>query len=589
MLEGLNEKQKEAVLAEGHVLLTACPGSGKTRVLTYKIAHELQKLPYSKRIIVAVTFTNRAAEEIKSRLLRMNIEPDKLWAGTIHSFCLEWILRPYAGYLDELKNGFVIADEYKSEEIIDQLKEEWELEGWVKPSTKINADGSLDETEYVTLIEDYHEILIEQKLIDFDQMLYFSFKLLNQYPAIAQTLSNLFHLVCVDEYQDTQELQYAILSKIIAAKNGKTKAFVVGDKDQAIYGSLGGIAKSAEELKIQFGNVNITEKELSGNYRSTQRIIDFYSNFQSSGIDIDSLCGYAADRGLIGFSNQDISRDDLENVIAELIKKSLDAGIPENEICVLAPQWQLVIPMGRKLKRLLPSVNFDALGLSPLQKNRENTWFKFARLFLVTPSPNMYFIRNKWAEELLKELENIGIVLWEDSELRPRKLLKVLNAISSTENDGLDYLRDCFEQSLTQLGIEIDQFPQLKFHRDYFFEGAQKRLDREEFDYARDIANFKRLFMHKSGVVVNTCHGIKGEEFHTVIAFGLLNGYIPNWNEYDKVTSARKLLYVICSRAKKELYLISENGRTTRSGNPYYTTPLLNGLTYSYDAVFQAD
>lgn len=584
MLEGLNEQQRNAVTTEGHVLLTACPGSGKTRVLAFKVAYELPKIADSKKRIVALTFTNRAADEIKKRLVRIDIDPSKLWAGTIHSFCLEWILRPYASYLDELKNGFVVADEYKSEELISTLKEEYSLEYWVRITTRRLTDGSFAEPElkYHALLAEYDAILKENKLIDFDLMLFYAYRLLDRLPKIGQTLNNLFHLICVDEYQDTQELQYAILSKIISVPRSKTLLFLVGDKDQAIYGSLGGVAKTPEEIKAMFGGIKIVEKELSGNYRSTQRVIDYYRNYQTATIDIESLCEHAKESGVITF-NKSVHKDNLAEYVAQVIQENINAGIPEREICVLAPQWWLVIPMGRKLKALLPSVNFDAIGLSPLLKNKENIWFKVSRLFLVLPSPKMYLIRSRWASELAEELDGLNVQILRNVENKSKGLLKVINSISSEENDGLKYLEECFRILLQKLEVELDTYPTLRLHWEYFFESSRKRLKNPEFDYAKDIISFRRLFSHNSGVVVNTCHGIKGEEFHTVIAFGLLHGYIPNWNEDDAENASRKLLYVICSRSKKNLHLVSETGRKTGAGRPYLMTGHLRETEFQYD------
>jgi DNA helicase-2/ATP-dependent DNA helicase PcrA len=584
MLEGLNDQQKAAVLAPGHILLTACPGSGKTRVLIFKVAHELAKIVETKKLIIALTFTNRAADEIKKRLVRMDIDPAKLWAGTIHSFCLEWVLRPYTSYLKELKNGFVVADEYKSEELISNLKKDYGFEWWERITTRLSTDGSFSELDhkYHELLDEYHQALRADKLIDFDLMLYYAYKLLNTYPKIGKTLNNIFHLVCVDEYQDTQELQYAILSKIIDVENNKTLLFMVGDKDQAIYGSLGGVAKSIEEVTLQFGGLDIKKMELSGNYRSSQRVIDYYRNYQSTNINIESLSRYAHEPGVITF-NSEVSKDALGKHIAIIIQQNIDSGIPEHEICVLAPQWWMVIPMGRQLQALLPNVHFDAIGLSPLLKNKENIWFKISRLFLVTPSPKMYLVRNRWAIELVDEFERLGIHLLPEIEKKNKSLLKLINSITSDEEDGLIYLEQCFKSLLSLLDITIEEHSSLRQHWEYFFDGARKRLTNPEFNYAKDITSFKRLFSHDSGVVVNTCHGIKGEEFLTVIAFGLLHGYIPNWKEYDAVNAARKLLYVICSRSKKHLHLISENGRTTKSGRPYCITGHLSTLKYQYD------
>ncbi|RKO72546.1 ATP-dependent helicase [Sphingobacterium puteale] len=582
MLDGLNPLQREAVLAPGHILLTACPGSGKTRVLAHKVAYELEKVKESKKIIVALTFTNRAAEEIKKRLLKMDVSPKNLWAGTIHSFCLEWILRPYAGYINEIKNGFVIADEYKSEELISTLKETHGFNNWTRLTTRRNCDGSFAEPNILLhdILTEYHKTLTDQKLIDFDLILYYSYKVLIDYPKIGKTLNNMFHLIAVDEYQDTQELQYAILSKIIKVPNNKTLVFMVGDKDQAIYGSLGGVAKSVQEISNQFGHIAISEYELSGNYRSSQRVIEYYRHYQSSDIIIESLCEHAHERGLITF-NKNIDKDNLGKYIADIIQQNLDNGVPESEICVLAPQWWLVIPMGRKLKGLLPKVNFDAIGLSPLAKNKENIWFKVARLFLVDPSPKMYFVRGRWVVELINELESLGVIFLQDNNKKPKALLKIINSISSDKDDGLLYLEDCFNTFLVHLNIEIENHPTLELHWQYFFESSKKRLENPEFDYAKDILSFKRLFSHSSGVVVNTCHGIKGEEFHTVIAFGLLDGYIPHASDLDPIDASRKLLYVICSRSKKHLHLISE--KRIRYRQQMVVSTNLRDLNYFYD------
>lgn len=582
MLKGLNEQQRDAVIAGGNILLTACPGSGKTRALTYKIAYELSQIGDSKKTIVAVTFTNRAADEIKKRLHTLNTDDSNLWAGTIHAFCLEWIIRPYMCYMDELKNGFTISDEFNSRRIIDELKQENGLRFWDQVVTRYTVDGTIEETVYPAIVNEYHRILASDKMIDFDQILHYAYQLISRFPKIAETLKNLFHLICVDEYQDTQELQYAILAEIMKASMGKCSIFMVGDADQAIYGSLGGVAKTLTEINTQFGNIDLTSKELSGNYRSNQEIIDYYRNFQSSNIEIEALGKNANDVSFINYDTE-THKDNLPQRIAQIIQEKLDEGIPENEICVLSPTWYMVIPLGRKLKSLLPDVSFDAVGLSPLLKNRENVWFNIARLFLVEPSPNYYTTRKRWASELINELEKLNITFLENEVYKSKKLLKIINSIICDEQDGLTYLEKVFDILMGRLKVTVSDYPNLTQLYETFFEGARQRLANEDFDLARDIVSFRRMFRSQSGVVVNTCHGIKGEEFDTVICSGLLYGKLPNWNEVNKNDAANKLLYVICSRAKRQLYLISETGRTTNSGNPYYATLQLKQLAYTYD------
>ena len=117
----LNQEQSDAIVNDSNVLLIACPGSGKTRTLTYKIAYELSKLNNTKQHIIAITYTNRSADEIKERIELLGVDTKQLWIGTIHSFCLEWILRPYSLYLPALKNGFRVINSFDSEKIITQI------------------------------------------------------------------------------------------------------------------------------------------------------------------------------------------------------------------------------------------------------------------------------------------------------------------------------------------------------------------------------------------------------------------------------------------------------------------------------------
>lgn len=587
MYNQLNPEQKIAVESTGHVLLTACPGSGKTRVLTYKVAYELE-CKHPKSYVIAITFTNRASDEIKHRIDKLSIDDTYLWSGTIHSFCLEWIIRPYAGMLEELKNGFSVADEYTSRELLKTAKEESGLNvNTYFINTRWNTSG-----EYFDLnpsnrnvLDIYHEMLKSKKLIDFDLILFYAFKILNSYPKIGKTLNTLFHIICVDEYQDTGELQYAILSKIIAVDEGKTRLFMVGDKDQAIYDSLGGVAKEINEIKSEFGNIDITPLELLGNYRTCQRIIDYYRTFQTANIEIESRCSYAEELGLITY-NHILDKDDLPQYISRIIKENLNSGIPEKDICVLAPQWFLVIPMGRQLKGLLPDVNFDAVGLSPLYSSRENIWYKVARLFLVEPSSRMYFNRIRWAKELIQDFFNFGIILYKDDDCGYKKILRTINSIKSKETEGNQYLFECFTKFLSLININIEHYVQLKEAHKKFFENLKEKLDDPKFGYAREIQFFKKIFEQSSGVVVNTCHGIKGEEFHTVIAFGILDRYIPHRSATNPIESANKLLYVICSRAKKNLHLISETGRVYKEGWQYYSyvpTDNIEQVNYDYD------
>jgi superfamily I DNA/RNA helicase len=578
----LNDEQIDAVKAKGNVLITACPGSGKTRVITHKIAFEIEQLAGSKKYLVALTYTNRAADEIKRRVEKFNIETDRLWTGTIHSFCLEWIIKPYVGNIPELANGFTIIDEIESEEIISELKNKYGVNRYASIKRVYNLDGSFETNDinYLPLIEEYKQIIHQDKKIDFDDILYYAYRLLKTYSIVPLRLSNLFELICVDEYQDTQELQYAILAEIVKSRDNKTRIFFVGDVCQAIYGSIGGIAKSKEEISVQFGKITIEDLQLTGNYRSNQRIIDYYSYYQVQPIVIQAVSGIAKNPGLISYDTQ-TNKEDVHVVISNLIVEALKKGVPPSEICVMAPRWWMILPMGRKLKSLLPHIDFDAFGLSPFRKIRDNIWYRVIRLFLTTPSNSNYAIRYQWASELLIAIEEFVPSFLHDIHNRKRYLLRVINHFKSKEINSLNYINECLSYFIQKFSLPVDDSPELLGRRDIFDAVIKAELSKEEFDYATEISVLKRIFNTKSGVVVSTCHGVKGEEYDTVIAFGLLDGYIPNWNDADKKAS-HKLLYVMCSRAKNHLYLISEKGHRLKYGERA-PTPVLVAVQYNYD------
>ena len=124
---------------------------------------------------------------------------------------------------------------------------------------------------------------------------------------------------------------------------------------------------------------------------------------------------------------------------------------------------------------------------------------------------------------------------------------------------------------------------------DLFFKGIQSRLDDKEFNVPSDTASFKSFYREMTGIVINTCVGVKGEEFETVIAYGLLNGYIPHWNEIfhgNPEEASKKLMYVICSRAKNNLHLLCERGRMTKNNKSEYQ---INGhlaeINFVYDVI----
>lgn len=283
----LNSEQTQAVLLPGSVFLVACPGSGKTRTLTYKIAYELSRLESDRQFIVAITYTHRAADEIQERIEDLGVDTSQLWIGTIHSFCLEWIIKPYGIYEPNLAHGYRVIDQHEREKLLERLCAPYAAQRvtyydcdyyFTANGYYLGCPSKAKHSSIHLILAEYFRILADSRQIDFELILWHASRLIEQNPAISTLLSNLFALVLVDEYQDTKQIQYGILSAILRAGAGAARLFMVGDPNQAIYGSLGGYPIEIEELRRLTG-IPIAEQELSQNYRSSNRIVDYFSNF----------------------------------------------------------------------------------------------------------------------------------------------------------------------------------------------------------------------------------------------------------------------------------------------------------------------
>lgn len=589
----LNKEQEDAIYEENSILLIACPGSGKTRTLTYKIAYELSRLKSEKEYIIAITYTNSAADEIKERVELLGVDISQLWIGTIHSFCLEWILRPYSLYLKELKNGFRVLNSQESEEIISTLCEPYRAQKVTyydcsfiakKGQYFLTSTTEAKRTIVESILLKYFEILKKNNQIDFEQILFYSYKLLKENKIINNILSKIFPFILIDEYQDTKEIQYDIISSILSANNGNSKVLIVGDPNQSIYESLGGFPMDKIDLEALL-KFPLKEYSLSQNYRSSTKIInyfDYYKTYNNSIIPSGKDKEYNSS---ITF-NQTIKRESLVDEIVRLILHNInEKGISPNEICIAAPQWIHLASLTRNLMIKLPDYSFDGPGMAPFSRDIDNFWYKLSKIVLTEPSPNLYIRRLRWSREILDDFYNAGV----DISISNKSFLKLCNSIYFEEENGLQYLKLVFEEICIALKIEITLFSSLQEHYDSFFNSSQKRIERlikEGNEFIGSIENFRKVFKQKEGITVSTIHGVKGEEYDTMIGFALLNDYVPHFTDNNGIINSKKMLYVLASRARKNLHLISERGRDV---HPYHSptgklpTSHLLEYTFKYD------
>jgi DNA helicase-2/ATP-dependent DNA helicase PcrA len=283
----LNPTQREAVAAtEGPVLVVAGAGSGKTRVLTYRIAHLIRDLHVSSEAILAITFTNKAANEMKERVgALVGGMVNSMWVSTFHSACVR-ILRREATRLG-YRSGFSIYDEADSLRLLRMVIKDLDLDSKRFPERAMKGviskaknelidyesfadqgDGFFHE-QVADIYRLYQQRLVEASAMDFDDLLMVTVELLAAFPNVAEHYQQRFRYVLVDEYQDTNRAQYMLVKQLTA---GHRNLCVVGDSDQSIYKFRGADIRNIRDFEKDYPDARVIV--LDQNYRSTETILE---------------------------------------------------------------------------------------------------------------------------------------------------------------------------------------------------------------------------------------------------------------------------------------------------------------------------
>ena len=294
----------------------------------------------------------------------------------------------------------------------------------------------------------------------------------------------------------------------------------------------------------------------------------------------DNYC----DNGFL-YLNKSIQVEDLYDEITKIILDNLYSGIPEKEICVIAPVWTMLYPFSTELKTRLPNVKFDAPDITPIKRDPLNIFYNISRLLLTEPNMKKFNTRKRIAKEILNMLStdfNETDIIEEEIDF-----LNIVLRSKTDDEIGTEYINNGISNIFNELQIIIDNNKLLKESYENFIEKIHSRLNNESYGLIDDTLMFKKMFKEKEGIVISSCHGVKGEEYTTVISYGLLRGRLPNWkvcNTSQEEAESKKLLYVIASRAKQNLYLISEKGRYFgRNRDEYTITREISRNVYKMD------
>lgn len=623
ILDSLNEKQREAAShTTGPILVIAGAGTGKTRVLTHRIAYLIESEKAMPWEILAITFTNKAANEMKERIKALIEYPiDKMWIGTFHSICVR-ILRKYIDRIGYEKN-FVIYDTDDQKILIKDCIKELELDAktynynYIKSiisneKNKRNSPDNYINDNYIyfknrNIGEVYS--LYEKKLktlnaLDFDDLIIKTLVLLETNEDVLNSYRDKFKYLLVDEYQDTNNVQYNLIKLLGKKKTGENNVFVVGDEDQSIYGWRGADISNILNFEKDFKGAKIIK--LERNYRSTNIILNaangvIKNNCQRKG---KSLYTELKEGSLIRIFENDNEKEEAFT-IAALIFKEYRKGINYSDTAILyrtnAQSRALEEGLMREgiPYRIVGGLKFyerkeikDIMAYLKLIFNQKDD-LSFDRIINVPRrklgKKTIDIISEYAAEKSISKFEacyDIGemglsnsVVNSIESFVSMIELFMIKKDIMPLSEFILELmevtgLKDMLLQDETVEGrsrVEnIDEF--LSAAKD--FEERYEENSVEDFlshiALLADIDKTEELL--KDSVTLMTVHSAKGLEFETVFITGLEEGLFPSIHDDDKeedIEEERRLFYVAITRAKKMLYITYANDRMRFGSHEY--------------------
>lgn len=618
----LNEEQKKAMLAiDGAILVTAGAGSGKTRLLTQRIAYLMQEKGVDGYNILAITFTNKAAREMKERVENIVGGLTRIWVSTIHSMCATILRRDIEKLNPKYNCNFTIygpddtakmlklalvggngkPDPKKAEEKEGESNKD---EGFLKqveyhmsviknaniPYEVYARDNSFisDIDKIIDVIKKYQRILEDSNALDFDDLLVFTENLLKNVDSVRDYYAERFHYILVDEFQDTNIVQYNII-KLLAGRN--KNIFVVGDEDQCIYGWRGANIQNIQNFMKDYENFQLFK--LEQNYRSTKNILNLANRLISQNVNrITKVLKTDNDTGSsVIYRNFDTDKQEAEYVAQTIYALHLK-GIEYKDIAILMRLNSLSRLFEEKLLsyniphavfggfkffdrlevknavgylRLITNpndissfnrvINYPKRGIGEATIDKIMNSASFYNLSIVDMCLNADLIANITAsmKQKLKDFYSI--------------LTDVKMAISEKGiSEGISYLikrsgikdlyKDKSEDSRNRL-MNLDSLVQSA----YDFEENSDNADLISYLENITLVNEAVTDAEDDKVTIASVHGVKGLEYKVVFIIGAEQRVFPIVRDGNVDEEERRLMYVAITRAKEQLYITSSSTR----------------------------
>lgn len=612
IIEGLNDMQKEAVLStSGPCLVIAGAGSGKTKVLTHKIAYLMQEKDIKTWNILAITFTNKAANEMKERVEKLVGEVAKdMWIGTFHSICVRILRR----YIDRIgfTSSFVIFDSSDQRTLVKQCLKQLNIDDkmftdravlaeisnakneMLEPDMyKLRTNNEIRKETIAQVYEMYQKRLRENNAIDFDDIINYTIRILSENPDVLEYYTDKFEYVLVDEYQDTNKAQFTLVS-ILAARHGNIT--VVGDNDQGIYSFRGADITNILNFERDFPGTKIIK--LEQNYRCTQNILDAANAvIKNNETKYEKkLWTENGKGGKITVYRGTDEYDEANFIVENLNTLRREEYMTYNDFAVL----YRMNSQSRSIEDILRRENIPYKivgGLKFYERKEIKDIIAYLRL-IQNSSDNLSLIRiinepkrgiGKTSLEnveqvaiqaetsmydVIKRADEFGLnrvfansreFVSQIEELRAKKDdIKISDLIKETLNKT-GYTKALEEENTTEAETRIENLEEfltvaIEFEEELadnsleeFLEGITLSSDIDGTDESED------------SVTLMTLHSAKGLEFPAVFLVGMEEGIFPGYKsigEPKELEEERRLAYVGITRAKQNLFISCAKQRT---------------------------
>ena len=619
LIEGLNNKQKEAVLAtEGPCLVIAGAGSGKTKVLTHKIAYLMSEMHVKPWNILAITFTNKAANEMKERVEKLVGDAAKdMWIGTFHSICVR-ILRKYIDRLG-YDHSFLIFDTSDQKTLVKECMKSLKIDDKMFTDRSIMSEISnaknemLEPKAYQTkyageyrkeiigkVYEMYQQKLKENNAVDFDDLINHTIKILTENPDALEYYSDKFKYVLVDEYQDTNKAQFTLVT-LLASKYGNIT--VVGDNDQGIYSFRGADITNILNFEKDFPGAKLIK--LEQNYRCTGNILKAANAvIKHNENKYEKKLWTENDEGALPTIHKaDDEYDEGRFIVQEINHLRREEYMKYSDFTVLYRMNSQSRAIEEILRR--EGIPYKIVGGLKFYERKEiKDIISYLRLiYNFSDNISLRRIINEPKRGIGKtSIDNIG-------EISEQTGLSMFDIIKHAEDYGLnrvkansmefiqtiEYLRskieelsisDLIKETLDKTGymkaLELENTTEAESRIENLEEFLTVAIEFEEEEAENTLADFLEGITLSSdidgmedsedSVTLMTLHSAKGLEFPVVFLVGLEEGIFPgnkSIGEPKELEEERRLFYVGITRAKQFLYLTCAKRRTIFGSTSY--------------------